>query len=324
MKQDYTKPMLSRILSKIKQKGRAGLSGSVVRHLIGGKGHLQKEGDQSPGINQDLVPTLETPEYTNFQEIPPNILRRYISLAGKEVLEIGGSQSCISANAFLRDGVNSVTVTGLDHIAEEALSTDQRIKIARVNGLELTQHFTPNSFDVVFGLSIIEHIPNPMRFIEQVSYVLKPGGLAYFEGNPLWSSPKGHHLWVASWGGNYMNKTSANYLFSEFAGTVSSNPVPDWGHLLFTEEELRDHLRDQSIHEPDIDCIVHWIYASDEVNRLSFSEISEAYTNAGLTTLEANVQRDDVPEEILQILRQKYGDGNDYGIFGITYVLRKD
>ena len=107
-------------------------------------------------------------------------------------------------------------------------------------------------------------------------------------------------------------------------GTVSSNPVPDWGHLLLSEEELRSHLRGQSIPEPDINCIIHWIYASDEVNRLSFSEISEAYTNSGLTTLEANVQRGDVPEEVLQQLRQKYGDGNDYGIFGITYVLRKE
>jgi SAM-dependent methyltransferase len=324
MKQIYTKSMLNRIRSKIKQKSLAGLPGAVVRHLIGAKDHHQKQGDQSPGINQDRLPKLETPEYIVFQETPQKTLRRYISLKGKEVLEIGGSQSCISANAFLRDEAKSVTVTGLDHVSEEAISTDQRIKIARVNGLELRKHFAPNSFDVVFGLSIIEHIPNPKRFIEQVHYVLKPGGLAYFEGNPLWSSPKGHHLWVASWGGNYMNKTSANYLFSEFAGTVSSNPVPDWGHLLFSEEGLRNHLRDQSIPETDIDCIIHWIYASDEVNRLSFGLISEAYTNSGLTTLEANAQRDDVPEEVLQQLRQKYGDGNDYGIFGITYVLRKE
>jgi len=320
MKQIYDKSMLNRIRSKIKQKGLAGLPGAIVRRLIGSKDQLQKEGDQSPNINQDPLPTLETPEYIVFQETPQKSLRRYISLKGKEVLEIGGSQACISANAFLRDGAKSVTVTGLDHVSEEAISTDQRIKIARVNGLELTEHFAPNSFDVVYGLSIIEHIPNPKRFIEQVHCVLKPGGLAYFGGNPLWSSPKGHHLWVASWGGNYMNKTSANYLFSEFAGTVSSNPVPDWGHLLFSEEGLRD----QSIPELDIDCIIHWIYTSDEVNRLSFGEISEAYTNSGLTTLEAHVQRDDVPEEILRQLRQKYGDGNDYGIFGITYVLKKE
>jgi 2-polyprenyl-3-methyl-5-hydroxy-6-metoxy-1,4-benzoquinol methylase len=206
--------MLSRIRSKIKQKDLAGLTGAVIRHLIGAKDYHQKQDDQNPGINRDPLPTLETPEYIVFQETPQKTLRRYISLKVKEVLEIGGSQSCISANTLLRDGTNSVTVTGLDHVSEEGISTDQRIKIARVNGLELTEHFAPNSLDVVYGLSIIEHIPNPKRFIEQVRCVLKPGGLAYFEGNPLWTSPKGHHLWVASWSDNYINKPTANYLFS--------------------------------------------------------------------------------------------------------------
>lgn len=129
---------------------------------------------------------------------------------------------------------------------------------------------------------------------------------------------------MASWSDNYINKPTANYLFSEFEGTISSNPVPDWGHLLISAQDLRNILADRSIPETDIDCIVQSIYASEDVNRLSFSEISEAYTNSGLTTLEANVQRVDVPEEILQQLRQKYGDGNDYGIFGITYVLKKE
>jgi SAM-dependent methyltransferase len=316
--------MINRIRSKISEIGLTRLPGAILRHAIGSKASSQKNNDQSHGTNQQAMPTLETPEYVIFQETPQKALRRYVSLKGKDVLEIGGAQACISANAFLRDGANSVTVTGLDHITEEKTSTDHKIKIARADGLELTKYFEPNSFDVVFGLSIIEHIPNPKRFIEQVHYVLKPGGFAYFEGYPLWSSPKGHHLWVASWGGNYMNKTSANYLFCDFAGAVSSNPVPDWGHLLLSEEELRNHLRDQSIPESDIKCIAHWICASDEVNRLSLREISDAYTNSGMTTLEANVQRVDVPEAILHLLRQKCGDGIDYGISGITYVLKKE
>jgi SAM-dependent methyltransferase len=299
--------MINRIRSKISEIGLTRLPGAILRHAVGSKASDQKDDDQSPSTSQEPRPTLETPEYVVFQETPQKILRRFVSLKDKDVLEIGGSQACISADAFLRDGARSVMVTGLNHITEEKTSTDERIKIARVDGLELTKHFEPNSFDVVFGLSIIEHIPNPKRFIEQVHYVLKPGGLAYFEGYPLWSSPKGHHLWVASW-----------------AGTVSSNPVPDWGHLLLSEEELKDHLRDQSIPESDITCIAHWIYASDEVNRLSLTEISDAYTDSGLTTIEANVQRCEVPEGILHQLRQKCGDGIDYGISGITYVLRKN
>jgi SAM-dependent methyltransferase len=324
MKQAYTKPMLSRILSKIKQKGRTGLPGSVVRHLIGAKDHLQNEGDQSPGINQEPIPWEKSPEYIIHQERPQKALRRYTLLEGKEVLEVGGAQACISANAFLRDGANSVTVTGLDHITEESIFTNQRIRVAKVSALELSQHFAPNSFDVVYGLSIIEHIPNPKHFIEQVHYVLKPGGLAFFEGSPLWSSPKGHHLYVSTTEGDFINKTSANYFFHAFAGIDSSNPVPNWGHLLLSEEDLRDNLRSQSIPESDINCIAHWIFASDNMNRLSFREIAKAYTSSGLVVLEANVQGVDVPEGILHELRQKCGDGMDYGVIAVDYLLKKE
>jgi SAM-dependent methyltransferase len=315
--------MLNRILNKMKLRSLARFPAALGRRVIGGLGRLRGHSDPRPDNGHEPVPTLETPGYVAFQETPQKVLRRYVSLKGKDILEIGGSQSCISAKAFLRDGARSVTVTGLDHITEETMSTDQGIKIARVNGLELAKHFGPSQFDIVFGLSIIEHIPDPRRFMEQVHYVLKPGGFAYFEGNPLWSSPKGHHLWVPSWGGNYMGKTSASYLFTELAGTVSTNPVPDWGHLLLGEEELTIRLRDQSIPESDITCIAHWIYSSDEINRLSFSEISEAYTNSALTTLEACIYRVDVPDEMLQQLRRKHGDSVDYGVTGITYVLRK-
>jgi len=316
--------VLNRIWSKLRQADRNTLLGLFLRNTVYNHTGGKDSQDNRPNITDELKPTLETPEYLIFQESPQKALRRYISIECKKVLEIGGSQACISANAFLRDGADSVTVTGLDHITEETISFDQRIKISRANGLELENHFAPDSFDVVYGLSIIEHVHNPKRFVEQVHYVLKPGGFAYFEGNPLWSSPKGHHLWVASWGGNYMNKTSANYLFSEFTGTVSSNPIPDWGHLLLSKEELKNRLNAQSIPESDIACIVHWIYDSDEVNRLSLGEICEAYTNSGLTTLEANMQRVDIPEETLIQLRQKHGDGIDYGVSGITFILKKE
>jgi hypothetical protein len=76
MKQIYDKSMLNRIRSKIKQKSLAGLPVAIVRRLIGSKDQLQKEGDQSPNINQDPLPTLETPEYIVFQETPQKSLRR--------------------------------------------------------------------------------------------------------------------------------------------------------------------------------------------------------------------------------------------------------
>jgi SAM-dependent methyltransferase len=193
----------------------------------------------------------------------------------------------------------------------------------RADALELSSVFAPCHFDIVYGLSIIEHIPSPEVFLDEVYTVLKPGGLAFFEGCPIWSSPKGHHLWVATWGGAYQNKATANYLFSNWPGAASTNPLPDWSHLLMTPNQMKEHLRGKSISSADVDCIVDWVFCSDEVNRLTMSEIAEAYACSKLTVLEANTTRADVSRDMQVALRKRCGDGIDYGISGVKYVLQK-
>jgi SAM-dependent methyltransferase len=223
----------------------------------------------------------------------------------------------------LKNGAASAIVTGLDHISEEKISGEYNLRVMRADALKLTSVFEPNQFDAIYGLSIIEHIPSPQIFLDQIYTMLKPRGLAYFEGNPIWSSPKGHHLWIATWGGPYQNRTTANYLFSEWPGAASTNPLPDWSHLLMTPDQMRGHLIEKSIPGNDIDCIIDWVFHSNELNRINMTEIAEAYTNSKLTVLEANSFKVDVPHDISTDLRKRCGDGIDYGIDGVTYVLAK-
>jgi len=268
-------------------------------------------------------PTLMSPEYIRFQRMPHRVLARYVAIAGTQVLEIGGAQACISARAFLDDGAAGVTVTGLDHVAEESESADRRLRIMKADALDLRRHFEADCFDLVFGLSVIEHIPHPDRLLVEVDRVLKPGGLALFEGYPLWWSPLGHHLWVAAWGGRYAGKTSASYLFTGVPRVRATNPVPDWAHLLMEREELEHYLALRSLPPPDIGCIADWIYEADDINRLSTPELMRCYTTSPLTVLEAAVRRVDVPETTLHDLRRRHGDGCDFGAGGLTVVLRK-
>ena len=268
-------------------------------------------------------PTLISPGYIRFQKMPHQVLSRYVGIEGKHVLEIGGSQACIAARPFLDDGAARVVVTGLDHISEEGESVDQRLSIMKADALDLRSRFAAGSFDLVFGLSIIEHIPRPDRFLEEVHRVLAPGGLAFFEGCPLWSSPLGHHLWVADWDGPYKGKTSANYLFTGLSHVAWSNPVPDWAHLLMEQAELEAYLTRQSLPATDIACISDWIYRNDNINRLSTTELTRAYTTSGLVVLEAITQRADIPQPTLERLRHRHGEGCDFGIGGLAYVLAK-
>jgi SAM-dependent methyltransferase len=263
------------------------------------------------------------PNYLHHQLSAHRVLSGYTSFEGKEVLEVGGTQSCDSVYPFLKDGAASAVVTGLGHISQEQISKEYNLRILRADALKLSSVFEPCRFDIVYGLSIIEHIPSPKAFLDQVYTVLKPGGLAYFEGNPIWSSPEGHHLWVATWGGAYQNRATANYLFSEWPGAASTNPLPDWSHLLMTPEQMREYLTERSISGTDIDCIIDWVFCSDEVNRINMYKIAEAYTRSRLIVLEANTVRVDVPRDIQAALRKRCGDGIDYGISGVTYVLAK-
>lgn len=277
----------------------------------------------SPAMSEEPSKKSDANNCSPHQLSAHKALSRYSSFNGKSILEIGGAQSCDSAYPFLMDGAASVIVTGLDHISEEKISKEYNLRVIRADALKLTSIFEPNQFDFVYGLSVIEHIPTPKVFLDQVYAVLKPGGLAYFEGDPIWSSPKGHHLWVATWGGSYKGKTSANYLFSEWAGAPSTNPLPDWSHLLMTPDQMKKHLAEKSVPAEDIDCIIDWVFHSNEVNRIDMTKIAEAYTNSGLTVLEAHSVRVDVPGTTLIDLRRRYGDGVDYGINGVAYVLAK-
>lgn len=299
-----------RIKKKLKQSGFRGLFRPAMRHAASVM-------DSEPE-NSDYKSN-----YLNHQLSAHRVLSRYTSFEGKEVLEVGGAQSCESAYPFLKDGAASAIVTGLNHISQEQTSKEYNLRVLRADALELSSVFSPYRFDVVYGLSIVEHISSPKAFLDEVYTVLKPGGIAYFEGNPIWSSPKGHHLWVATWGGAYQNKATANYLFSEWPGAESTNPLPDWSHLLMTPDHMREYLTEKSIPSTDIDCIIDWVFYSDELNRINMSEIAEAYTSSRLIVLEANTVRLDVSFDVQAALRKRCGDGIDYGVLGVTYVLAK-
>lgn len=51
--------------------------------------------------------------------MPYAVLSFSVGIQCKNVLVIGGAPACIAAKAFLVNGADRVTVTGLDHISEE-------------------------------------------------------------------------------------------------------------------------------------------------------------------------------------------------------------
>lgn len=301
--------MQGRVSAKLAKSGVRGLAGAALRRaarLIDSPG---RAGTQSSSWDHQLS--------------AHRVLSRYMSFAGKDVLEVGGAQSAESMRPFLQEGAASGVVSGLGHITEECSREQDNLRIVRADALGLSRSFGPESFDVVYGLSIIEHVPCPDRFLEEVHAVLRPGGIAYLEGNPIWSSARGHHLWVATWGGAYRGRASRNYLFSPWPEQPSTNPLPDWSHLLMSPDQMQGLLAARGLPETDIHCILDWVFRSPEINRILMPDIAAAYGRSRLVVLEANTHRSAVPPPIEAQLRERLGSGIDFGLDSVAYVLFK-
>lgn len=246
-----------------------------------------------------------------YKEIPAYMLAEHTSIRGKNILEIGGGAKLESAKKFLDFGAEHVTVTNIGHGIEKAES-HEKITTMYANALYLDEVFN-EPFDIVYGVAVLEHIPKPEHYLQQIYKVLKPGGYACLTGGPIWTGPLGHHLWAKC--------ETMHYRFADRA----SNPVPDWGHLLLSEEEMQRGLVENGlVPEKDAEKIVEWMYHTKNINRLNYSELIKSFENSQFKIIELKENKKNLSDDLKKILEMKHGEKNDYNVFGIQIVLYKE
>jgi hypothetical protein len=88
-------------------------------------------------------------------------LERFIDFKDKKILGIGGNSNCESALPFLQAGAAHIVVSGLDDIvaAPPAEIVNVNIEIVQADARDLTSTLECDQFDIVYGISVIEHIP---------------------------------------------------------------------------------------------------------------------------------------------------------------------
>lgn len=56
--------------------------------------------------------------------------------------------------------------------------------------------FDNATFDCVFCIDVVEHLPEPGRFLAEFQRVLRPGGLLFISFGPPWRHAHGKHMWA--------------------------------------------------------------------------------------------------------------------------------
>ncbi len=129
-------------------------------------------------------------------------IARFLSLnrewVGGRVLDFG----CGAGGLTFALREHAASAAGVD--LEEYKLAFARSEAARrgVDGIEFVCYagerlpFADASFDTVFCVDVLEHVPKPDLALAEMRRVLKPGGLLLLSFGPPWGHPHGKHTWT--------------------------------------------------------------------------------------------------------------------------------
>jgi SAM-dependent methyltransferase len=114
-------------------------------------------------------------------------IERHVDLAGRTVLDVGGGSGYFTS-AFEARGAQSLLV---EPDADELRGRGDAPPGALVgDGCRLP--LREASVDVSFSSNVLEHVPDPGAFINELVRVTRPGGIVYLS----------YTLWLSPWGGH--------------------------------------------------------------------------------------------------------------------------
>jgi glycosyltransferase involved in cell wall biosynthesis/SAM-dependent methyltransferase len=217
-----------------------------------------RRGRSKPGF---VVPDYVRQHATDFQLEEFDKVFSRIDLNGKHVLEIGCDYHLASARLFAANGAADVIATSLaDWRSAEPMPPNVSFQVGDASYKGLPDQ----SIDIVYGIAILEHLPDIEHVALAIKRVLKPGGIAYLQGCPIWSGPYGHHIWLCeNQIGGHESKSNdpANPLYS-FADAVK-NPIPHWSHLTHNSAQLADLLVDSGLPRDHAHGVSEFVFNRD-------------------------------------------------------------
>lgn len=236
---------------------------------------------------------------------------------GKRILEIGSDRALFVAEAFRKLGAEHVVASNMasnwESMHDYAVKhIGPGVSAMLADARDLEAKVEKESMDAVFAIAFAEHAFDPQKIVEQIDKVLVPGGYALIHGNPIWSGPCGHHLFVKG--------QSRLYRFAD-----GKDWIPDWHHLFWSKDEMVEHLLDKDVPQADALVICESIYTSDSINRFGYRSLVKQYSNGPLQCVDLIEQKSKPPssEVLARILSGPWGDQARYEVNGIGFLLHK-
>jgi SAM-dependent methyltransferase len=155
--------------------------------------------------------------YTLLAEDAAAQIEDHTALADRTVADIGGGGGYFSA-AFARRGANCVLVE------PDARELGGRGHAVLGDGLRLP--LRDGSLDVAFSSNVLEHVPDPGTFVDEMVRVTRPGGLVYLS----------YTLWLSPWGGHETSPwhfLGGRYAARRYAKRHGHPPKNVYGESLF-------------------------------------------------------------------------------------------
>ncbi len=117
------------------------------------------------------------------------------------------------------------------------------------------------TFDIIYGLDILEHVKDLKKFYQNLIRLIDKNGVICVSGSPLWPSDNGH---------NFMDALDCGCL-----KTGMGSPSLDyWEHLAYdSKDELKKAMLDKGFDNNDAETVSEFVFNSKSINRKSFAEI---------------------------------------------------